>query len=705
MINKGTLQALLWAMAAFLGVMIIIPAILPKLSTPKPQNQTPPQTPVKPQHNPMDASQGGSPGQVTPGQSETAVDKSTVSAASGLTVAEAGEETSLVLGDDGKDSGYRMRAVVSNVGASVERVTLTDYTKDLDSDKRLELLTPVLRGDKIAFRSFAVEKINIDDADLALLDKKWHLEPLSSPDGAKAKMTLDILKDDRPIIRLTRDYFLPKQDKASMLHDFNIGLSILNLSDKEHNVIVAYRGGIGVGRLGSRRDVRAFDVGISDGEQIRAHRNQLGKLTKSAQQGLELYDTSTAKPGEKFWWAALDNQYFTCTVLPQTISLKEGAEYIRQVRAIDADGFANTLDDATLDFVLRQERLAAGAEVVYPAEVYLGPKSPRSFKDVPKYQARNYYQQVSQGFGYCTFTWLVELMMWLLNGLHFIFRDYGIALIVLVLVVRALLHPITKKGQVSMARMQKQMGTLAPKMEEIKKKYANDAMKRQEETTKLYRESGVNPAGQMLGCLPMMLQMPIWVALYMSLSSNILMRHQPFAWSWPQDLTAPDALITFAAPIHLPIYGAIHTFNLLPFILAAAMYVQQKLMPKPAPPANQTDKQKQQAETMQKMMPLMSFMMLFFFYSAPSGLTLYIMASSIFGAIEQIHIRKHIKQEEANPKRPKPHRGKITGKSDHKKTGQPARGGGGLFAKLQKMAEQAQKGRKMSKKTPGKSRR
>ena len=164
------------------------------------------------------------------------------------------------------------------------------------------------------------------------------------------------------------------------------------------------------------------------------------------------------------------------------------------------------------------------------------------------------------------------------------------------------------------------------------------------------QEEGINPAMQMMNCIPMFIQMPIWIALYTSLSYNIDMRHEKFVF-WIKDLTAPDALVhLFDSPgVHIPLLGSITgpitSLNVLPLLLAVAMFVQQKTMPKTPPPASgQSGAAADQAAQMQKMMPFMSVMFAIFMYNMPSGLTLYIMSSTFFGTLEQLHIRKHIKQ-------------------------------------------------------------
>jgi YidC/Oxa1 family membrane protein insertase len=207
-----------------------------------------------------------------------------------------------------------------------------------------------------------------------------------------------------------------------------------------------------------------------------------------------------------------------------------------------------------------------------------------------------------------------------------------------VLVVRVILHPITKKSQVSMMGMAK----LGPMAEEIKKKYADNKAEMQKHMAMLYREQGIAP---MLGCLPMFLQMPIWVALYSAINTGIEFRGAEFLPFWITDLSQSDTLFYLPAVVEkVPLIGPMigTSFNLLPILLGVAMFAQQKLMPSTAPATNP------QAAQQQKMMLwMMPVMMLIFLYRAPSGLNLYIMASTAAGVVEQYVIRKHIKEREA----------------------------------------------------------
>ncbi|HDY65139.1 MAG TPA: membrane protein insertase YidC, partial [Phycisphaerae bacterium] len=258
----------------------------------------------------------------------------------------------------------------------------------------------------------------------------------------------------------------------------------------------------------------------------------------------------------------------------------------------------------------------------------------------PLYSRLDYVKTVSTvgGCAWCTFSWLMVGLMWLLHFFSsFLFGNYGLAIILLVLIVRVLLHPLTKKSQISMAKMSKAMAALKPQMDKIKEKYANDKAAQQRETMKLYKEHG-NPMANMLGCLPMLLQMPIWIALYSGLNSEVALRHAAFLPFWITDLAAPDQLFSWKEPLWL--IG--NSFNLLPILVAVGMFLQTKFNPAMASQSASPD-QAQQQKMMKYMMPLM---MLFIFFKAPSGLNLYIMASTMGGVLEQYFIRRHIREQE-----------------------------------------------------------
>jgi YidC/Oxa1 family membrane protein insertase len=222
-------------------------------------------------------------------------------------------------------------------------------------------------------------------------------------------------------------------------------------------------------------------------------------------------------------------------------------------------------------------------------------------------------------------------MKWMYGFIH----NYGVVIIILVFLMRLAMHPITKKSQVSMSKMSK----LAPMSEQIKKKYANNKAEMNKQMMALYKEHGASP---IMGFLPMMVQMPIWIALWSAVYASIDLRGAPFLPFWITDLSVPDAALRFPA-ITVPLLKwQIDSLNLLPILMGVAFYLQQQLMPSQAN-ASANPQMAQQQKMMKIMLPLMFPLIV---YKAPSGVNLYIMASTFAGVIEQYVIRKHIRQKE-----------------------------------------------------------
>jgi YidC/Oxa1 family membrane protein insertase len=224
---------------------------------------------------------------------------------------------------------------------------------------------------------------------------------------------------------------------------------------------------------------------------------------------------------------------------------------------------------------------------------------------------------------------ILAIMKWMYGFIH----NYGVVIIILVFLMRLVMHPITKKSQVSMSKMSK----LAPMAEEIKKKYANNKAEQNKQLMALYKEHGASP---IMGMLPMFVQMPIWIALWSAVYTSIDLRGAAFLRFWITDLSAPDALVRFST-VTIPLLGwKVDSLNLLPILMGIAFYLQQKLTPQQAAANPQVA---QQQKMMMIMIPLLFPLML---YKAPSGVNLYIMASTFAGVIEQYVIKKHIRERE-----------------------------------------------------------
>jgi YidC/Oxa1 family membrane protein insertase len=209
------------------------------------------------------------------------------------------------------------------------------------------------------------------------------------------------------------------------------------------------------------------------------------------------------------------------------------------------------------------------------------------------------------------FGWLDFLcypMIWLLKTCYGWVGNYGISIIILTLIVKLLMIPLTQKSMKSARDMAK----LRPLMEDLKKKFGEDRQRLNQETMNLYKAHKINPLG---GCLPMILQMPIWIALYRTLYSSVELYQTPFISGWIDDLSDKD-----------PLY-------ILPLVMGVAMFLQQKMSP--------TSVDSQQAKMMLYMMPILfTFMMLFL----PSGLVLYIFVSSLLSVGHQLWYNRNTSQ-------------------------------------------------------------
>jgi len=220
---------------------------------------------------------------------------------------------------------------------------------------------------------------------------------------------------------------------------------------------------------------------------------------------------------------------------------------------------------------------------------------------------------------YGTFNLISHVLLQTLEFLHGILRNWGLAVIALSLLVYLLLYPLSIKQMRSMKEMQ----AIQPLVEKIRLEHKDNPQKMNKEIMDLYREHKVNPFG---GCLPLILQMPIFFALYNALMRSILLKGARFLWI--KDLSGPDKLFTL--PVTLPILG--NSFNILPIIMAVGMFFQQKISS-----VNATGASAEQQKIMLIVMPVMFG---FIFYTMPAGLVLYWLVNSILMLVFQIKMAK-----------------------------------------------------------------
>lgn len=247
--------------------------------------------------------------------------------------------------------------------------------------------------------------------------------------------------------------------------------------------------------------------------------------------------------------------------------------------------------------------IAAGSSKTFAAELYAGPQVTRILKTVsPEFELTKDYGRVHI---------FAAPLFALLNWLHGLVGNWGWAIVLLTVIVKAVLYPLNNKAYKSMA----QMRAVAPKMEALKAQYGEDRMGLQQAMMKLYRDEKINPLG---GCLPMLIQMPIFIGLYWMIFLSVELRQAPWL-GWVSDLSRPDP------------------WFILPLLMTATMWFQTKLNPPPTDPM--------QAQMM-KIMPILFSVMFFFF---PAGLVLYYVVNNLLTIAQQWHVNRQAEKAAAVP--------------------------------------------------------
>ncbi len=312
-------------------------------------------------------------------------------------------------------------------------------------------------------------------------------------------------------------------------------------------------------------------------------------------ESLETIDSADVSKEEwdvspKMQWMGVEDQYF----INATAALTPVRHGVFGVETIPVDGdvrhvpyYGVRLPDVKS---LEPQRL-----IESKFEVYLGPKSD---EELLKFE-RNLIQSHDM-----TLETLAAPLLDLLRWIYRFVGNYGVAIIILTILVRLLLFPLTLKGMKSMKRMQQ----LAPRMKKLQEKYKNNKEKLNQEMMGMYRKNKVNPLG---GCLPLVFQLPVFFALYSALSSAVELRHAPFLF-WINDLSQPDGL------------------GIAPLLMGISMYFQQKLTPQSA----------MMDQTQAKIMQMLPIIFTFFTFTFPAGLTIYWLTSNILSIGQQLVINR-----------------------------------------------------------------
>jgi YidC/Oxa1 family membrane protein insertase len=475
------------------------------------------------------------------------------------------------------DRGH-YRAVLSSEGASLRDWQLLDY-----ADKFGDPVQLLSREDPLAAASTPFPELGLGD----LSRRIWRVD---SKSDTEVRFSFE-----RGGITVRKTYAFSDDG-----YDFTLLIDVSNQSDSAIGPAFLIEWPI-LERVGN--DFREQSaVALADGE---LEATPLAGLGSAGFFG----GFTGAKAGEpvdlvgEIDWAGVQTPYFLSAVFPDQPSAASS-----RFVSLDPGKLG------TVQVFFAPVALPPGQQASRVFRTYLGPKEPKILEDF----SPTALESIDLGFSFIAP--MTRAFSWALAVLYSFIPNYGWAIIVLTILVRLVMAPLTMKQMKSMERMRK----IQPKIKELQEKFADDRQKQSEAMMSLYRQEGVNPLG---GCFPMLLQLPVFIGLFYALRSSIQLRQAPFI-GWIDDLSAPDLL--FMLP------GLDFPVRILPLLMGASMFAQQKLTPMQMDPT--------QARMMLIMMP---GMMLVISYTFPSGLVLYWMMSNVLAIVHQLWIGKRMEPAES----------------------------------------------------------
>lgn len=581
----------------------------------------------------------------------------------------------------------RMKLELTNVGAGITRIAFSDFWQTAAAKRQARRHyaappgpdAPPLPPESLRFvlttetplggfvvPVLAVHSIEVNGTRIQLFSNAWSCT-------APGVFVSEVRNAEGAVmLRLHRHYRLGEN-----AYDVTLLQSVENLSGVPLEVRwVQY----GPGDLPVDRaryiDIRRFHFGylaspsrdpsqsivLTDGQMVNT-----SKVVSQVEDGDDMLwpNPASKQGGFTLSWMGSTNRYFALAAHPAWAGTGPVPLVLKPVQDIRANmGDVTPVQQQLFtEFFSPAQSIAPGETGRFDLGVFAGPLDPKILEHQEPYRSLRLsgliVYLISDCCASCTFGWLANLLLSFLSFLHdYVVFDWGLAIIVLVLIVRALLHPIMKRSQVQMQRVTRAMAELKPEMEKLQARYKSDPAKLQQEQMRLYREKGVNPVGCLAGLLPTLLQTPIWIALYAMLYFAFEIWQQPaffgvfqLFWGWPflADLSVGDHFFWEFEQPHRILFFTLTGINLLPILMGVVFYFQQRYMT-PPPTTTLTPEQQQQQKMMKVMMVVLFPVML---YPAPSGLTLYILTSSLVGIIEGRQIRKHIEKQDKEPPSPK----------------------------------------------------
>jgi len=523
--------------------------------------------------------------------------------------------------------------------AAVETTTAiaTEATSNADAP-RVDIDTARLKG------SISLQGGRIDDLSLKnyreTLSEDSDIVHLFKPTGTEgsyyalygwapgAGLSADAVPSANTIWSVTSGDALTEETPVTLTWDNGAGLVFTREISVDENFMFSVKQGVtnnGAGtvslapygilaRHGEPQDLKNFFilheglVAMSDGELSEASYDDLTDYDFNAAEGAKAEVTQVTESG----WIGFTDHYWMATLIPsQTSAFKSVSKYDER------------RDIYQTEAVLPTQTLADGQTVTVNSQLFAGAKDWAAIRD---YQNEGGVKGFLDSIDWGWFFFLTKPMFAVLHWLNTLIGNMGWAIIGLTVLIKIIVFPLAYKSYASMAKMKE----LQPEMEKLKEKAGDDRQKLQQAMMELYKKEKVNPAA---GCLPILLQVPIFFSLYKVIFVTLELRHAPWV-GWLKDLSAPDPTSIFnlfgALPYTVPELGIFSFFSLgiLPILLGISMWLQQKLNPAPTDP------------TQKMIFAWMPWVFMFMLGTFASGLVVYWIANNTITFIQQYSIMR-----------------------------------------------------------------
>lgn len=517
--------------------------------------------------------------------------------------------------------------------------------------ENVRLHSPALAEDYKSIPSFVVRLVSVggrrgDDTAVAEANRKLVEEAWTVDERGDDAVTMHkrLTKLGLEVVKRFAVVPTPEAERANKAYPsyhFDLGVEVRNLRSEPQTVAYELTGPNGMPIEGfwyankiGRGDGSFFGDWGSFGLRDVVVRFANDRLTQYASHTVAEGDVQPMGQGRPLAFAGVDSQYFASIVIPQKAKLTDVRT--AEVRAELATEKLPKSEQArwqNATVVLESEPSVLGAaggdsaSVTDDFRVFAGPKLPQLLQayaagDDP---AHTLHDVLYYGW----FGWAAKPMLWLLHTFYAVVGNYGLAIVMLTICVRGAMFPISRQTAMNMVKMQE----LKPEIDRIAERYKDDMQKRSQAQQELFRKHNYNPAA---GCLPLFIQLPIFMGLYRALAVDVELRQAPLfsdAIRFCSNLAAPDMFYDWSA--YTPqwmdngvgMLGFGPYFNLLPLVTVGLFLLQQKLfMPEPT-----NDQMRMQQQMMKYMMLFMGLM----FFKVPSGLCIYFIASSLWGIAER----------------------------------------------------------------------